>query len=536
MLSMDAISKAKAALQKHKDLKAKLDANAKVKAALASKTPSTTTPTVPAGAQPTATPASLAQPALEKVMMLAQSLSQKAGVQGIPMAPAGGFQPPPLRVDALGRELDASGQVITSTVVPPSTLKVNIAKQKMEEMKGVPTPENPEDSAFYDPRMGSSKGSLDRRGRRAFAFLEQGKLEKAAQRARIKARFGDEALEQMMAREQQEKMAAKAAAAGPSKDVNLIPLGQRASAPEVEAKAKVEPVPEVEWWDAPLLENKHYDSVRGGNWKVNATKMNIYVEHPVKLEPPMEAAAPPPQPLKLTKKEHKKLRTQRRLQREKERQEMIKQGLLEPPKPKVKISNLMRVMGMEATADPTQIEKEVREQMAERSTAHEDRNLARKLTASERRDKKSRKMFEDDLHPETMAAVYKVKNLTNKHNQWKVDINAQENKLTGCCILMDESFSLVVVEGTFKALKRYSKLMLRRIDWEEGKDLDDEDVERNVCVLVWQGAVEKAVYKRFKFETCRTEGAAKKLLTDAGVGHFWDLAYNSGWEGITEIE
>eukprot|EP00854_Cymbomonas_tetramitiformis_P019443 gene19443-23249_t len=195
-------------------------------------------------------------------------------------------------------------------------------------------------------------------------------------------------------------------------------------------EAKVEPVPEVEWWDAPLLENKHYDSVRGGNWKINATKMNIYVEHPVKLEPPIEAAAPPPQPLKLTKKEHKKLRTQRRLQREKERQEMIKQGLLEPPKPKVKISNLMRVMGMEATADPTQIEKEVREQMAERSTAHEDRNLARKLTASERRDKKSRKLFEDDLHPETMAAVYKVKNLTNKHNQWKVDINAQENKLT----------------------------------------------------------------------------------------------------------
>eukprot|EP00854_Cymbomonas_tetramitiformis_P019444 gene19444-23250_t len=85
--------------------------------------------------------------------------------------------------------------------------------------------------------MSSAKGSLERRGRRAFAFMEQGKLEKAAQRARIKARFGDEALEQMMAREQQEKMAAKAAAAGPSsKDVNLIPLGQRANAaPEAQA-------------------------------------------------------------------------------------------------------------------------------------------------------------------------------------------------------------------------------------------------------------------------------------------------------------
>lgn len=38
-----------------------------------------------------------------------------------------------------------------------------------------------------------------------------------------------------------------------------------------------------------------------------------------------------------------------------------RQGLLEPPKPKVKISNLMRVLGEEAVLDPTAIEQEVRE-------------------------------------------------------------------------------------------------------------------------------------------------------------------------------
>jgi hypothetical protein len=48
--------------------------------------------------------------------------------------------------------------------------------------------------------------------------------------------------------------------------------------------------------------------------------------------------------------ELKKLRTQRRVAREKEKQELIRQGLLEPPQPKVKISNLMRVLGAEATA------------------------------------------------------------------------------------------------------------------------------------------------------------------------------------------
>ena len=84
------------------------------------------------------------------------------------------------------------------------------------------------------------------------------------------------------------------------------------------------------------------------------------VEHPVPVAPPAEAPPPPPQPLKLTKREQKKLRTQRRVAREKERQEMVRQGLLEPPKPKVKISNLMRVLTAEATADPTAVEQEAR--------------------------------------------------------------------------------------------------------------------------------------------------------------------------------
>ena len=48
----------------------------------------------------------------------------------------------------------------------------------------------------------------------------------------------------------------------------------------------------------------------------------------------------------------------------------------------------MRVLGAEATADPTAVEREVRLQMEERAAAHEDRNLARKLTPAERRDKK----------------------------------------------------------------------------------------------------------------------------------------------------
>lgn len=64
--------------------------------------------------------------------------------------------------------------------------------------------------------------------------------------------------------------------------------------------------------------------------------------------------------------ERKKIRTQKRMEREKEKQELIRQGLLDPPKPKVKLSNLMRVLGTDAVLDPTAMEQQVRDQMAER--------------------------------------------------------------------------------------------------------------------------------------------------------------------------
>ena len=50
----------------------------------------------------------------------------------------------------------------------------------------------------------------------------------------------------------------------------------------------------------------------------------------------------------------------------------IQMGLIPPPEPKVKLSNLARVLGEQAVADPSKIEKYVKEQMAERLNKHND--------------------------------------------------------------------------------------------------------------------------------------------------------------------
>lgn len=281
--------------------------------------------------------------------------------------------------------------------------------------------------------------------------------------------------------------------------------------------------------DALLLPNQSYSDVTEGQFSVRGEKVTIYVEHPVPIEPPAEPAPPPPQPLKLTKKEQKKLRTQRRLAKEKDRQEMIRQGLLEPPKPKVKMSNLMKVLGAEATQDPTKLEHEIRSAAAEREQAHTDRNLARKLTPAERREKKEKKLFDDPSTLETIVSVYRVNDLSHPQTRFKVDVNAQENRLTGCVVISD-ALSVVIVEGGTKSIKRYAKLMLRRINWSAAVKVEEGDEEvhprENKCTLVWQGSVAKPSFDKFLIQTFRSEVAARKYLGDAGVGHYWDLAVN----------
>lgn len=74
----------------------------------------------------------------------------------------------------------------------------------------------------------------------------------------------------------------------------------------VPTKAEIpeEPIPEVEWWDMGLLQNKLYEMNEDEVAGLREEKITHYVEHPVPLEPPAEEVQPPPMPLPLTQKVH----------------------------------------------------------------------------------------------------------------------------------------------------------------------------------------------------------------------------------------
>ncbi|KEH31276.1 U4/U6 small nuclear Prp3-like ribonucleoprotein [Medicago truncatula] len=184
--------------------------------------------------------------------------------------------------------------------------------------------------------------------------------------------------------------------------------------------------------------------------------------------------------------------------------------------------------GTEATQDPTRLEKEVRNAAAEREQAHIDRNIAHKLTPAELREKKERKLFDDPNTLDTLVSLYRVNDLSHHKARFRVYANAQENRLTGCAVICD-GISVVVVEGGSKSIKRYGKLMLRRIKWRDvskEKEDNEDSGDANKCVLVWQGSVAKSSFNRFSVHDCITEAAARKVFVDAGVLHYWYQAVN----------
>ncbi|KAL5711091.1 hypothetical protein ACHQM5_021583 [Ranunculus cassubicifolius] len=432
---------------------------------------------------------------------------------------------PVLRLNQYGNAIDEQGNIVNlSKPTNLSTLMVNINRQKNDAFQILkPALDvDPDLNPHFDERMGVNKEKLLRPKRMSFQFVEEGQWSKEAERIKFKSQFGE-----VQAKELRIKQALAKSKFNPNINPNLIKVAERIN---ITKEKPEDPIPEVEWWDAPLLKSGELTGSKIDEDNINWEKMTIYVEHPQPIEPPAEQAPPPPQPLKLTPKEQKKMRTQTRIAKEKDRQEMIRQGLIEPPKSKVRISNLMKVLGSEATQDPTRIEMEIRAAAEEREQAHIDRNIARKRTPGEKKEKAERKLFEDRNNLETIVSVYKINDLSHPNTRSKVVKNAQENKLTGC-VVIGGNMTVVVVEGGRKAITRYAKLMTSRIIWaaavteEEGKE-DDMDRPLNKCVRVWQGSMAKPNFHKFSVHECWTEGAARKVFSDADVGHYWDLAVN----------
>ncbi|NXJ86713.1 PRPF3 protein, partial [Trogon melanurus] len=380
-------------------------------------------------------------------------------------------KPTPLILDEQGRTVDATGKEIELTHRMP-TLKANIRAVKREQfkqqLKEKPS-EDMESNTYFDPRVSITPAQ---RQKRTFKFHEKGKFEKIAQRLRTKAQ-----LEKLQAEISQ---AARKTGIHTSTKLALI-------TPKKELKEGE--IPEIEWWDSYIIPNGL--DLKGGTSSKRDEYFGItnLVEHPAQLSPPGTA------PVWVGMKYSGACwACSSRLPPN--RSPGPRAGVRrEPPVSfAVRISNLMRVLGTEAVQDPTKVEAHVRAQMAKRQKAHEEANAARKLTAEQRKAKKVKKLKED-VSQGVHIAVYRVRNLSNPAKKFKIEANAGQLYLTGVVVL-HKDVNVVVVEGGPKAQKKFKRLMLHRIKWDEqtsntkGEDDDESDEESvkksNKCSLVWE--------------------------------------------------
>uniref|UniRef100_U3I3V8 U4/U6 small nuclear ribonucleoprotein Prp3 n=1 Tax=Anas platyrhynchos platyrhynchos TaxID=8840 RepID=U3I3V8_ANAPP len=417
-------------------------------------------------------------------------------------------KPTPLILDEQGRTVDATGKEIELTHRMP-TLKANIRAVKREQfkqqLKEKPS-EDMESNTYFDPRVSITPAQ---RQKRTFKFHEKGKFEKIAQRLRTKAQ-----LEKLQAEISQ---AARKTGIHTSTKLALI-------TPKKELKEGE--IPEIEWWDSYIIPNGL--DLKGGTSSKRDEYFGItnLVEHPAQLNPPVDSDTPVTLGVYLTKKEQKKLRRQTRREAQKELQEKVRLGLMPPPEPKVRISNLMRVLGTEAVQDPTKVEAHVRAQMAKRQKAHEEANAARKLTAEQRKAKKIKKLKED-VSQGVHIAVYRVRNLSNPAKKFKIEANAGQLYLTGVVVL-HKDVNVVVVEGGEDSGGRlfgHRVVICFLFLFPDDDESDEESVKKtNKCSLVWEGTAKDRSFGEMKFKQCPTENMAREHFKKHGAEHYWDLA------------
>ncbi|KAF6224365.1 hypothetical protein HO133_010942 [Letharia lupina] len=402
------------------------------------------------------------------------------------------------------------------------TSKSGKAKKQLD--LSLPDPTETRTNPYFDASLGSHTATLKARNRRDLAFNVKGKyIQQGAALRRQRA------LEEMKLR-----IAAtskKALEKGDPSEKNFVIL----------------PPPDVEWWDENIVKGKDYGSVgddgRGFDLDSPDTIITLYVQHPVLLEPPSASQMPAPRPMFLTPKEQAKLRRQKRMENLKEHQTKVRLGLLPPDPPKVKLKNMMRVLGEDAVKDPTAVEAKVNREIAERAHKHNQMNEDRKLTKEEKHEKLEQKKAQDAAKG-VYLTVYKIDSLANGRLLFKICKNAEQMSGTGLC-LSSPAFSLVLFESGEHSVKAYKKLMLNRIDWTENsipavregnqkaraawlESLDAEgnlkDLSSNKTTLLFEGQQKDRAFRKWGSKSVETDKEAMDVLARAKMENFWTQA------------
>ena len=468
----------------------------------------------------------------------------------------------PLLLDSQGREIDTRGLVVKSSG-PIKTLVANVAVSQAQKKKENPylqhtKPPNLSEEVVkdlsYDDRV--RVANRETRSKKALNFVDAGTYLKQAdiirakeERKLIAGYLSGRKAPEIVADEED-------AVVESSKILSKPPEGENIPPPTDDNI-----VPSMEWWDESFLpkdirESRRRSLVQSSNddyekLLLQNSKTFKYIQHPIPVKALGGEKSEEPLPMYLTKKERKRIRRKMREERELEKRDMQMMGLIQPPEPKFKLSNFMKVLGDQAVADPSKVEQKVMQQVKERELKHEMRNQAAKLTPAERKEK-LRKKYTEVTTRQVSVALFRVRDFSSSKHRFKVDVNAQQFNLTGLVVILSSSAyrliaisyylgtvlicptanaNLVLAEGGPKGIKKFIRLMLHRIPWDtpsedsiksaidvaeaeqdvDGSEGDLQSASKSInrCDLLWQGVLPRRSFHAFRFQVRSTHLSSK---------------------------
>ena len=249
----------------------------------------------------------------------------------------------PLHLDDQGRQVDATGAVVT--VKREAELRVNQREEGKDERrprkdrgekrtKPVKEEEAPLPT-YFDLSLSATQRD---RAPRALRFTPVGLHERRA--AAMRAKLLEQAMQAPEEKtEEEEKGEEVRAEVKEEAQVLVVP-------------AHYDVVPEMEPWDVPLST---------AAFQAIPAKLSPLIYHPTPIASLTPAAPPAPHTLVLTLRERKKLKRRAALDKAKEQTEKIRLGLIPPPPPKLRLSNLMNSLINDSVAEPSEMERRVRE-------------------------------------------------------------------------------------------------------------------------------------------------------------------------------
>lgn len=301
-------------------------------------------------------------------------------------------------------------------------------------------------------------------------------------------------------------------------------------------------------WDNPNFHRKMINLLKKTKFTDKYLSPKLF-ETPIGAENPLIAEMFKPklnQPAlqtRLTKEEKRKQTRERRREFQKDLQEKIKYGIIEPPKPKLKMATYMKTLSAEAAQDPTKVYLEVKKMVEERQQKHLEKNEAKKLTPEQKREKALKKLKKDSAK-ECRVCLFKLKSLHDFQIREKVLNNAKQLALNGFCLIPSKNSAeelpvVIVAEGGPKAIKFFKRLLCTRIDWtaKRGRkqkpaettnttEPGDEIDKTEYCDLIWEGVMNDHILPKWTIKEIHNELEGRKQFADRGVEELWEKALN----------